>query len=132
MAIYPCPLPDWFVPYGNKPSVYFDETHRAWYILQLGSREGIKDTFQQYLFAWEAPYTSVHEIALPIKLVHATLAPGGGMLWAAGLSERGFVFLDVPGVGGLRVLDADIELPGITPEDFGDLPVVWRGITKRR
>jgi hypothetical protein len=96
---YPAYAPSWFQPYGYKPSAYYDERAAVWYYLVLGSRNGDKATFRQYLFLLAAPYTAAIEYPLAIPIIHGDLTPAAGRLYVFGQSDRDLFWQDGPALG---------------------------------
>lgn len=131
MLAYANQLPSWFLPYGYKPSAWYDEQTQTHYTLDLGSIGGDPTTFCSYLFK-TVRGDKAQQIAIPIPVVHACLETAGGSLWIYGMSEKAkFWQGPVPGVVAprlaARAAAAPVE-PVLSKKAHDRLPVLWPGL----
>lgn len=136
---YPSGAPFWFVPYGYKPSEFYDERAATWYYLVLGSKNGTKDTFRQYLFKLVGNAAEATEVPIGIPIIHGSLTPpAAGRLYIFGQSERDLFWQDGPALSQnvMQRTTALISAPQahyrtMTKEQHDFLPVRWPGLFDR-
>lgn len=85
-TFYPAYTPSWFQSYGYQPSAYW--RNGDWYYSLLGSNQGQKETFRQYVFRQIGAQTTVIDVSPAIPVIHGTLVEAAGTLWLFGLSEK--------------------------------------------
>lgn len=97
--IYPAYAPDWYVPYGYKPSTYADVVMGKQYYLVVGSKNGVKETFGAFLFILSTPYIKAEHWPIGVPIVHGTMEAYNGRLYIFGLSGAGWFWQDGPPIG---------------------------------